>query len=192
VVVVVLPGCRDRPGIAEAVEDLQSQALVTEATVKALGVAVLPGAAGLNVERRDADVAEPSTKLVGSELRSVVAADVIRPPRIANSSESASTTSLLVIPRSTFSARHSRVNSSITESHFSWLPLNVRSKIKSQHQTSFGDSARRRWHPLALTPKRRLFRFFCGTFSPSRCQSRNTRDSPARHPSRASSPPIAR
>ena len=77
-VVVVLPGCRDRPGIAEAVEDLQSQALVTEATVKALGVAVLPGTARLDVERRDADAAEPSTKLVGSELRSVIAADVIR------------------------------------------------------------------------------------------------------------------
>jgi len=65
VVVVVLPGCRDRPGIAEAVEDLQGQALVTEATVKALGVAVLPGAAGLNGERRDADATEPGTKLVG-------------------------------------------------------------------------------------------------------------------------------
>jgi len=65
VVVVFLGVCRDYPGIAEAVEDVQGQALVTEATVKALGVAVLPGAAGLNGERRDADATEPGTKLVG-------------------------------------------------------------------------------------------------------------------------------
>jgi len=78
VVVVVLPGCRDRPGIAEAVEDLQVQALVTEATVKALGVAVLPGTARLDVERREANATESGTKLLGCELRTVVAADVLR------------------------------------------------------------------------------------------------------------------
>ncbi len=44
-VVVVLPGRRDRPGIAEGVEDQHDQALVTESTVEALGVAVLPRAA---------------------------------------------------------------------------------------------------------------------------------------------------
>jgi hypothetical protein len=43
VVVFVLLCCRDRPGIAEAFEDLKGQALVKEATVKALGVAVWPG-----------------------------------------------------------------------------------------------------------------------------------------------------
>ncbi len=42
-IVVVLPGWRDRPGIAEAVEGLKGQDLVTEATVKALGIAVLSG-----------------------------------------------------------------------------------------------------------------------------------------------------
>ncbi len=76
-VVVILPGCRDRPGVAEAVEDLQSQALVTESTVEALGEAVLPGATGLDAERRDADAIEPRSKLVGNELRPVVAADVL-------------------------------------------------------------------------------------------------------------------
>jgi len=123
VVVFVLSSRRDRPGIAKAVEDLQSQALVTEATVEALGVTVLPGNGGLDVERRDADATEPGSKLVGSELRSVVGADVIRRPRIANISASESTTSSLVIPRLALSVRHSRVNSSITESHLSWLPL---------------------------------------------------------------------
>ena len=47
VVVVVLPGRRDRHGIAESAKDLQSQALVTESAVEALGVAVVPGTAGL-------------------------------------------------------------------------------------------------------------------------------------------------
>jgi hypothetical protein len=48
-------------------------------------------------------------------------------PRIAKSSESVSITSSLVMPRSTFKVRHSRVYSSTTDSHFNWLPLTVRS-----------------------------------------------------------------
>jgi hypothetical protein len=63
---------------------------------------------------------------------------------------------------------------------------------QSQHQTSFGDSARRRWHPLTLEPNRRFFRFFTGTFRPSRCQRRNTRDRPTCHPSSRRSHPIRR
>jgi hypothetical protein len=65
-------------------------------------------------------------------------------PRMAKSSARESITSVLVIPRSAFSTRHSRVNSSIIESHLIWPPLAVRSKMKSQHQTSFGASALRR------------------------------------------------
>ena len=64
-VVVVLPGSRDRPGIVESVEDLLGQALVTESAVKALGEAVLPGAARLDGERRDADTTEPSPEFSG-------------------------------------------------------------------------------------------------------------------------------
>ncbi len=77
-VVVVLRGRRDCPGVAESVEDLLGEALVTESAVEALGEAVLPRATGLDVERRDADAIEPSSKLVGNELRTVVAADVLR------------------------------------------------------------------------------------------------------------------
>ena len=43
-------------------------------------------------------------------------------PRIANSSASVSITSSLVMLRSTFKAKHSRVYSSTIDSHFSWLP----------------------------------------------------------------------
>jgi hypothetical protein len=62
VVVVVRPGNRDRLGIPEAFKALQSQALVTELTVEALGVAVLASATGLDVERRDADTTERAEK----------------------------------------------------------------------------------------------------------------------------------
>jgi hypothetical protein len=75
-----------------------------------------------------------------------------------------------------------RSYSSTTDSHFSWPPLTVLSNTKSQHHTSFGASACRRWHPFALEPRRRFLRFFTGTFRPSRCHRRNTRDNPARHP----------
>ena len=68
VVVIVLPSRRDRPGVAKAIEDLEGEALVTEASVEALSEAVLPGATGLDVERRDTDTIEPGSKLVGDEL----------------------------------------------------------------------------------------------------------------------------
>ena len=48
-------------------------------------------------------------------------------PHIAKSPESLSITSSLVMPRSTFKARHSRLYSSTIDSHFNWLPLTVRS-----------------------------------------------------------------
>ncbi len=48
-VVVVLPGCRDRSGVAEAVKDLQGEALVSKSSVDALGEAVLPRTAGCGV-----------------------------------------------------------------------------------------------------------------------------------------------
>lgn len=58
-------------------------------------------------------------------------------PRMANSSASASITSSLVMLRSTFKARHSRVYPSTIDSHFKGLPLVVRSNTKSQVQTWF-------------------------------------------------------
>ncbi len=119
-VVVVLPSRRDRPGVNKAIEDLEGEALVTEASVEALGEDVLPGATGLDVERRDTDAIEPGSKLVGDELGPVVAADVLGTPRIANSSASVSMPSPLVMPRSTFSVRHPPpIYSSITRSRLS-------------------------------------------------------------------------
>ena len=56
----------------------QSQALVTESTVEALSAAVLPRAAGVDGERRDADSTEPGSKLCGDELGTVVATGVFR------------------------------------------------------------------------------------------------------------------
>ena len=61
-VVVVAPGGRDRPGIAEAFEDLQCQALVTDRLWMLLGIAVLPRAAGLDGERRYAASTGPFQK----------------------------------------------------------------------------------------------------------------------------------
>ncbi len=77
-VVVVLPDRRDRPGIAKPVEDLQGQALVTESPVEALGVAVLPRAAGLDVERRDTDTTEPGPEFVAKEIQGLLGRACVR------------------------------------------------------------------------------------------------------------------
>src|SRR3954452_21856150 len=89
-------------------------------------------------------------------------------PRIANSSASVSITSSLVILRATFKARHSRVCSSTIDSHFSVVPLDVRSNTKSHVHTWSLCSDRRTWQALALVPHPRRFLVLLGTFKPSR------------------------
>jgi hypothetical protein len=189
VVVVVLPGCRDRPGVAEAVEDLQGQALVTESAVEALGEAVLPGATGLDVERRDADAIEPSSKLVGNELRTVVAADVLR--HATHGEELREGIDHVGARDPAIGLQHQALPRELID-HREPLDLAAtRRAIKDEvpapdvvrclgptPMTAVGTRAQTTPFPLLLR-----------ILSPSRCQSRNTRDSPARHPSRTSSPP---
>jgi hypothetical protein len=103
-------------------------------------------------------------KGLSDELGPILAADVLR--HTTHRSASVSITSSLVMPRSTFRARHSRVYLSTIDNHFNLLPLVVLSKKKPLHHVLFGASARRRWHPLTLDLRRRFFRCFTGTFSP--------------------------
>lgn len=52
---------------------------IGESATEVLGVTVLSRTTRLDGERGDADAIEPGSKLVGDELRAVVAADVLRP-----------------------------------------------------------------------------------------------------------------
>lgn len=62
-VVFILPGGGKRPGGLDTLEDLHRQELVAESPVEALGVAVLPGAPRLDVERADATSLSPCRKV---------------------------------------------------------------------------------------------------------------------------------
>jgi len=113
-------------------------------------------------------------------------------PRTTNRSANTSITSSAVMPRPTSKARFSRVYSSTSVSHFSGRPSRVRSKMKSHAHTWSLCSARRRAQPLALWPKCRFFRRFCGTFSPSRRHSRWMRLRFTRQPSHRNKAQIRR
>jgi hypothetical protein len=144
VVVIVLPSRRELPRRGQTLELFGGQELIPQPAVKALDVAVLPGTARLDVERLDADLAKPLTQGVSDKLRAVVAAMHFGTPRIARSPASVSITSSLVMLRSTFKARHSRVYTSTIDSHFSGLPAVVQSNTKSHVQTwSFASADRR-------------------------------------------------
>jgi len=56
-----------------------------------------------------------------------------------------------------------------------FLPSWVRLSTKSQDQTWFGRSGRRRMHDPSLSQSRLFFGCFAGTFSPSRRHMRSTR-----------------
>ena len=74
-VVVVPPVREDQSRLAERAYQLAVQALLPEAAVEALGVSVLPGASGVDVEGLDPVFLEPSLDSLGDELGAVVGAD---------------------------------------------------------------------------------------------------------------------
>jgi hypothetical protein len=75
-VVVASPTLDDDLGLAQSVEDLAVEQLIAKAGVVALDVAVLPGAAPLDVGGLGPDSRDPFLHGLGDELRSVVGPDV--------------------------------------------------------------------------------------------------------------------
>ena len=68
----------DDAGLGERVELLAVEAFVTEAGVKGFDVTVLPGRAGVDVERTDAAVGQAVPDSSGDKLGAVVGADMLR------------------------------------------------------------------------------------------------------------------
>ena len=75
-VVVAPPALDDDLGLAESVEDFAVEQLVAQASVEALDVPVLPGAASLDVGGLGTDSRDPFLHRLGDELRSIVGPDV--------------------------------------------------------------------------------------------------------------------
>src|SRR5690606_14120795 len=77
-IVLLDPGLDDLSRLLHGAEPPPVQAAVAEDAVEALVPAVLPRAAGLDVMRLHADLAQPLLQLLGDELRTVVTADIGR------------------------------------------------------------------------------------------------------------------
>jgi len=77
-VVVLAPLLDHNLGFLQAVEDLSIEALVAQLAVEGFAIAVLPRAAGLDVERLCSELCEPATHDLGRHLSTVVGADVFR------------------------------------------------------------------------------------------------------------------
>ena len=85
VVVVVAPIGEDHSRLAQGVDQLSIKTLCPEATVEALGISVLPGATGINVESLDVVYPQPLLDDLGNELRPIVRAYVFRRPMLLDS-----------------------------------------------------------------------------------------------------------
>jgi hypothetical protein len=77
-VVVLAPLLDDDNGLLQAVEDFTVQAFVAQLSVEGFAIAVLPGTAGLDVERLCAELCEPAAHNPGGHLRTVVGPNVFR------------------------------------------------------------------------------------------------------------------
>src|SRR5262247_1691147 len=75
-IVMAPPAFDDDLSFVEGVEDLAIEQLITQASVEALDVAVLPRTAPLDIGNLGADSGDPSLDSLGDELRSVVGPDV--------------------------------------------------------------------------------------------------------------------
>ena len=78
-VVLAPPQGHDSLCLSLAKEQLRVQALVAELAVETLAIAILPGTAWFDVARIDALRLQSALDRVGCELRTVVAAQVLRP-----------------------------------------------------------------------------------------------------------------
>jgi hypothetical protein len=79
-VVVDAPALDQNLSFLERVEYLPVQELVPQLAVKALVVAVLPGTAGFDKQRLNADPAEPLSDSRGGKFRTIVRPNVIGRP----------------------------------------------------------------------------------------------------------------
>jgi hypothetical protein len=77
-VVVLAPLLDEDLGLLEAAEDFTVEQFVPQPAVEAFAIAVLPGAARLDVERLGAHTRKPATHDLGRHLRAVVGTDVLR------------------------------------------------------------------------------------------------------------------
>ncbi len=77
-VVVTTPALDDHPRFGSASEPLHAQPLVAELAVQALGGAILPRLAGVDVRRFDALLLQPFQHRMADELGAVVRAQVAR------------------------------------------------------------------------------------------------------------------
>ncbi len=79
-VVVIAPPACDAPDLLEAVEDFAIEQFVAQGGIEAFDIAILPWAAGLDIEGRDAEPPEPVAHRMGDELGTVVGPDMLRWP----------------------------------------------------------------------------------------------------------------
>ena len=77
-IIVASPVFNQYLSFAQRCEDFAIQEFVPELRVQALTVAILPWATRLDIERLDADPAEPVSYIFGDELGTVVRANVLR------------------------------------------------------------------------------------------------------------------
>jgi hypothetical protein len=71
-VVVSPPGFDHDLGLIEGVEDLSIEQLVTQLTVEALAITILPGASRLDVGGLGTDGGDSFQECLGNELRTIV------------------------------------------------------------------------------------------------------------------------
>ena len=71
------PLFNDDLGFAQRIEDLAVQAFIAQLAIETFAVAILPGAARFDVERRRADSAQPVTQFIGDKFRSIVRQEAI-------------------------------------------------------------------------------------------------------------------
>lgn len=76
-IVMIAPPAGDAPDLPQTVEDFTIEQFIPQAGIEALDIAILPRAAGLDIEGADAEPTEPFAHRMGYELGAVVGPDML-------------------------------------------------------------------------------------------------------------------
>jgi hypothetical protein len=79
---MIAPPSGDAPDLLQAVEDFTIEQFIPQAGIEALDIAILPRAAGLDIEGGDAEPTEPFAHRMGDELGTVVGPDMLGWPML--------------------------------------------------------------------------------------------------------------
>lgn len=173
---MIAPPAGDDPHLLKAVEDFAVEQFISQTGIEAFDIAVLPWAAGLDIEGNDAKPAESLAHRISDELGAVIGSDMLGRPMLDE--QIGQHVNHVVRPEAP--QRHHRqafpaeLVDNVEHSELATVVRLILDEVVGPHMPRC--SGRSRMHDPSPSQSRRRFGCRFGTLRPSRRQIRSTTD----------------